>query len=154
MQDGYKEFGQAGEVLRRRLRIQWVDKYGEAEAGVDGGGLFKDFMESIVREGFDPNRGLFRSTAENRLYPNPAVNQVVPGGLHYINFLGKIVGKALYEVRPQFPPLPPLLPSSRTPRFFLPTCANVCNRDGCILPKTDLHYCEDESVIPFVPCSS
>jgi hypothetical protein len=100
LQDGFKEFNQAGDALRGRLRIQFIDKYGEAEAGVDGGGLFKDFMESIVREGFDPNRGLFRSTAENRLYPNPAVNQVVPGGLHYINFLGKIVGKALYEVLP------------------------------------------------------
>jgi ubiquitin-protein ligase E3 C len=65
---------------------------------VDGGGLFKDFMESIVREGFNPSRGLFKATAENHLYPNPAASSTVEHGLDYLNFLGKIVGKALYEV--------------------------------------------------------
>lgn len=30
------------------------------EAGVDGGGIFKDFMENIVREAFDIQYGLFK----------------------------------------------------------------------------------------------
>ena len=32
------------------VRIQFVDEHGIEEAGIDGGGLFKDFMEHLVRE--------------------------------------------------------------------------------------------------------
>ena len=32
------------------VRIQFVDEHGIEEAGIDGGGLFKDFMENLVRE--------------------------------------------------------------------------------------------------------
>eukprot|EP00884_Botryococcus_braunii_P007124 jgi/Botrbrau1/16412/Bobra.0142s0012.1 len=97
LEDGFREFNQTGENLRGRIRIQFINEYGDAEAGVDGGGLFKDFMESIVREGFNPAQDLFKATAENRLYPNPAVGLMVHHGLEKLNFLGKIVGKALYE---------------------------------------------------------
>ena len=38
----------------------------------DGGGLFKDFLESLVKEGFNSERGLFVASAANQLYPNPA----------------------------------------------------------------------------------
>ena len=40
--------------MRGRVRIQFVDQHGTHEAGVDGGGLFKDFMEGLVKEGFSP----------------------------------------------------------------------------------------------------
>jgi len=32
------------------VRIKFVDEHGMEEAGIDGGGLFKDFMEHLVRE--------------------------------------------------------------------------------------------------------
>lgn len=38
---------------------------------MDGGGIFKEFLEGVVREGFDPALGLFKATTDNRLYPNP-----------------------------------------------------------------------------------
>ena len=41
---------QDSEQLRQRIRIQFVDQHGMAEAGIDGGGLFKDFMENLVKE--------------------------------------------------------------------------------------------------------
>jgi len=41
---------QPGEVLRGRVRIQFVNELGMEEAGIDGGGLFKDFMEHLVQE--------------------------------------------------------------------------------------------------------
>jgi len=86
------------EELRSRIRIQYVDSYGEVEAGVDGGGLFKDFMENLVVEGFNPEVGLFRTTAEQKLYPNPAAGSAVPNALALFEFLGKMLGKAMYEV--------------------------------------------------------
>ena len=86
------------EELRGRIRIQYVDSYGEVEAGVDGGGLFKDFMENLVKEGFNPEIGLFRTTPEQKLYPSPAASSAVPNALALFEFLGKMLGKAMYEV--------------------------------------------------------
>jgi hypothetical protein len=126
-----------GEALHGRIRIQFVDAHGLEEAGVDGGGIFKEFIETVggcsccflhacflrapcvsgkgpsgqtncaahsaasaaqqlgrwsmssrrlclpcpalpafaclqvVKEGFDPNVGLFKATTDNKLYPNP-----------------------------------------------------------------------------------
>ena len=62
-----------------------------------GGGLFKEFLTNVVRSGFNTDFGLFRSTAESSIYPNPASEMSGPGELHlhYIAFLGRMVGKAL-----------------------------------------------------------
>jgi ubiquitin-protein ligase E3 C len=43
-----------GEALRGRVRIQYVNAAGAVEPGVDGGGLFKDYLEELLRQGFDP----------------------------------------------------------------------------------------------------
>ena len=40
-------------------------------AGIDGGGVFKEFFTSLSKEVFDTNRGLWLTTAQNELYPNP-----------------------------------------------------------------------------------
>ncbi len=40
-------------------------------AGIDGGGVFKEFLTSLCKEVFDSDRGLWLSTKNNELYPNP-----------------------------------------------------------------------------------
>ena len=40
-------------------------------AGIDGGGVFKEFLTSICKEVFDTDRGLWLATKKNELYPNP-----------------------------------------------------------------------------------
>ncbi|KAK9829627.1 hypothetical protein WJX72_006957 [[Myrmecia] bisecta] len=97
LEDGFSQLNKLGDGLKSRIRIQFVDEYGMEEAGVDGGGLFKDFMESLVKHGFDPNVGLFKATSDNRLYPNPAAQQAAQDALAYFEFLGRMLGKALYE---------------------------------------------------------
>ena len=52
MQDAYEQLGAGGTDMRGRVRIQFMDDHGTHEAGIDGGGLFKDFMEGLVKEGF------------------------------------------------------------------------------------------------------
>ena len=101
VQDAFEHLGRMDEELRSRIRIQYVDTYGEVEAGVDGGGLFKDFMENLVKEGFNPEVGLFRTTAEQKLFPSPAAALVVANALALFEFLGKMLGKAMYEVSAQ-----------------------------------------------------
>ena len=100
LQDGFEQMNGLGEHLKERLQIQFVDVHGIPEAGVDGGGLFKDFMENLVKEGFNPQLGLFLATSDNRLYPNPNASLAMEQAVPAFEFLGKMVGKAMYEVRP------------------------------------------------------
>jgi hypothetical protein len=43
--------------------VTFVDEHGSAEAGIDGGGLFKEFVLTTCRAAFDPSFGLFDETA-------------------------------------------------------------------------------------------
>lgn len=40
-------------------------------AGIDGGGVFKEFFTSLCKEVFDTDRGLWLETQQRELYPNP-----------------------------------------------------------------------------------
>jgi len=40
--------------------VTFVNEFGVEEAGIDGGGIFKDFMENITRAAFDVQYGLFK----------------------------------------------------------------------------------------------
>ena len=44
-------------------------------------------------QGFDPNVGLFASTSDNRLYPNPEAPALVPEALQLFEFMGRMLGK-------------------------------------------------------------
>lgn len=50
-----------------------------------------------MKEGFSPSKGLFAATSEGRLYPSPAASQFGPAGLEILEFLGRVLGKALLE---------------------------------------------------------
>jgi len=41
LEDGFRHLHPLGATLKGRVRIQFVDEFGNNEAGVDGGGLFK-----------------------------------------------------------------------------------------------------------------
>jgi hypothetical protein len=50
LSDGFAQLNRLGDGLKGRVRIQFVNEHGIEEAGVDGGGLFKDFLENLVKE--------------------------------------------------------------------------------------------------------
>lgn len=45
--------------LRLKFRIQFVSQLGLDEAGIDGGGVFREFLSELIKTAFDPNRGFF-----------------------------------------------------------------------------------------------
>jgi hypothetical protein len=48
--DGFNAMhGLSSAALKGRLRLQFINEHGEQEAGIDGGGLFKDFMEHLIK---------------------------------------------------------------------------------------------------------
>lgn len=45
--------------LRARFRVQMINNIGLEEAGIDGGGVFREFLSELIKTAFDPNRGFF-----------------------------------------------------------------------------------------------
>ncbi|XP_055601145.1 ubiquitin-protein ligase E3C [Uranotaenia lowii] len=83
--------------LRPKLRIEMVNSVGMREAGIDGGGVFREFLSELIKTAFDPHRGFFMITKDNMLYPNPSVSKIVEDYQRHYYFIGRILGKALYE---------------------------------------------------------
>ncbi|EGN93917.1 hypothetical protein SERLA73DRAFT_189041 [Serpula lacrymans var. lacrymans S7.3] len=94
-EDGFDRLSEAN--LKAPIRIEFIDQFGEPEAGIDGGGVFKEFFTSLCKEVFDTNRGLWLATKKNELYPNPHSYATEPHSLNWYRFIGRILGKALYE---------------------------------------------------------
>lgn len=108
VEDGFAAFeGLTTEgQLRDVFRVEFIAPDGSPESGVDGGGLFKEFMIHICRTMFNPEFGLFSATSEQTLYPSPGAFRVHErNAVDLYGFLGKVVGKAIYEMfllEPQF----------------------------------------------------
>nr|CAG8539342.1 680_t:CDS:10 [Entrophospora candida]CAG8546331.1 11073_t:CDS:10 [Entrophospora candida] len=96
-EDGFKQLNDLGPNLKKPIAIKFIDEFGIQEAGIDGGGLFKEFLTSITHIAFDTNYGLFLNTKEQLLYPNPHLYARQETQLNYYGFIGRILGKALYE---------------------------------------------------------
>lgn len=45
--------------LRLKVRVQLISSLGLDEAGIDGGGVFREFLSELIKTAFDPNRGFF-----------------------------------------------------------------------------------------------
>lgn len=83
--------------LRPRFRVQMINNIGLEEVGIDGGGVFREFLSELIKTAFDPNRGFFLITTDNKLYPNPSVGMIVENFQKHYYFIGRMLGKALYE---------------------------------------------------------
>ena len=71
---------------------------GMDEMGIDLDGVFKEFLEETLRRVFDPSLNLFKVTSDQKLFPSPS-SHIQESHLQLFEFLGRILGKAVYEVR-------------------------------------------------------
>jgi len=83
--------------MKLKMRVQLINAAGLDEAGIDGGGLFREFLSQLIKAAFDPNRGFFVITRDQQLYPNPSVYQLHENASDHYYFIGRMIGKALYE---------------------------------------------------------
>ena len=117
--DAFEQFYQLNDGLKEPISITFVDQFDTQEAGIDGGGVTKEFLTSVTSEAFTPNTdlNLFVENDQHLLYPNPAAveerkdlvaqlgykegspewNDTIRTLLRQYEFLGRIVGKCLYE---------------------------------------------------------
>lgn len=120
-EDAFDQFYPLGEGLKEPIQITFVDQFDQPEAGIDGGGVTKEFLISITNDAFSPERNdqrtYFVSNNQNLLYPNPSIFDDITAELRSHNitegsdrwksllsdivkryeFLGRIVGKCMYE---------------------------------------------------------
>ncbi|RXG70066.1 Ubiquitin-protein ligase E3C [Armadillidium vulgare] len=83
--------------LRLKMRVHLLNAVGLDEAGIDGGGIFREFLSELLKTAFDPNRGFFLLTRDNTLYPNPSSRLIADDFEKHYYFVGRMLGKALYE---------------------------------------------------------
>ncbi|KAL9101320.1 MAG: hypothetical protein Q9163_003409 [Psora crenata] len=118
--DAFKAFYDLGEGLKEPIQIRFVDKFDTVEEGIDGGGVTKEFLTSITNEAFGASNGLeslFVENDQHLLFPNPSAveerketlrqvlykedspewNENIRDLLRRYEFLGRIIGKCLYE---------------------------------------------------------
>lgn len=98
VEDGFQQLNSLGSRLKSCIHVSFISECGLPEAGLDYGGLFKEFLTDIAKAAFAPEYGLFSqtSTSDRLLIPNTAA-RFLENGTQMIEFLGKVVGKALYE---------------------------------------------------------
>ncbi|CAN8097686.1 unnamed protein product [Discula destructiva] len=116
-QDAFEQFYELRDGLKEPIQITFVDKFGIPEAGIDGGGVTKEFLTSVTKEAFTDDLSLFVGNSQNAMYPNPCAldqreHQLRETGLTpeseawrptildlmaQYEFLGRIIGKCLYE---------------------------------------------------------
>lgn len=119
-EDAYDNFYKLGDGLKDPINITFVDQFGSPEAGIDGGGVTKEFLTSVTTEAFggtDDSLHMFTSSETGLLYPNPIATDnsrevlrrqgLAENGVEWresmaallkrYEFLGRVVGKCLYE---------------------------------------------------------
>jgi ubiquitin-protein ligase E3 C len=104
-EDAFDQLDPLGPRLKGRVRVTFASDLGYAEAGIDGGGLFKDFMDGLTETAFDPSRGHFAATEDQLLFPSPLSAAQDVEHLKHFEFMGRVLGKAVYSgilVKPQF----------------------------------------------------
>jgi len=109
-QDAMHQLNTLGPKLRQKVQVSFINQHGAVEAGIDGGGVFKEFLDDLVKDAFSLEQSatstlpLFTVTSLETLAINlDYANR--PDLLSHYEFLGRAIGKAVYEgilVDPQF----------------------------------------------------
>ncbi|KAF2722346.1 hypothetical protein K431DRAFT_284040 [Polychaeton citri CBS 116435] len=95
--DSFKSlyFKSGNEIKYGKLNIRF-----HGEEGIDAGGVTREWFGAMARQMFNPDYALFNPVASDRttFHPNP-LSDINEQHLMFYKFIGRIIGKALYEGR-------------------------------------------------------
>ncbi len=61
MKDAFQSLQNSSSTIwKNTIRISFINQQGLAEAGIDQNGIFKEFIQEVTRQAFDPAFNLFR----------------------------------------------------------------------------------------------
>lgn len=93
--DSYRSlfFKSVGEFRDSRLEVNF-----KGEAGIDAGGVTREWYQVLSRQMFNPDYALFTAVAsdETTFHPN-RTSFINPEHLSFFKFIGRIIGKAIYD---------------------------------------------------------
>ncbi|KAF1812603.1 hypothetical protein P152DRAFT_482087 [Eremomyces bilateralis CBS 781.70] len=95
--DSFKSlyFKSGDEMKYGKLNIRF-----HGEEGVDAGGVTREWFQVLSKQMFNPDYALFNPVASDRTTFHPNAHSMInPEHLMYFKFIGRIIGKALYEGR-------------------------------------------------------
>ena len=96
-EDSYHQLqGRTGEEFKNgKLAVRFYD-----EEGMDAGGVTREWFSVLARQMFDPNYALFITSAADKLTYQPNRDSAVnPDHLSFFKFVGRVIGKAVYDGR-------------------------------------------------------
>lgn len=116
-ESAFSQFWELGEGLKEPIQITFIDDFGNEEAGIDGGGVTKEFLTCALMQVLSPQDEIFSSNQENAIYPNPMKfdqlkvtlqkhgyiegaeewDEEVTSLMRHYEFIGRMIGKCLYE---------------------------------------------------------
>jgi len=112
--DSMETLNELGSKLKHKIQVTFINKHGAVEPGIDGGGVFKEFLDDLIIDGFASRNDCEAEGGAPRLFSITTKQQQLTMNLdltedrsmlvHY-EFLGRVLGKAIYEsilVEPQF----------------------------------------------------
>ncbi|KAI8802442.1 hypothetical protein BJ742DRAFT_743736 [Cladochytrium replicatum] len=98
LEDGFRQLsGLSPLQFKHPVRVKFISKLGLEEIGIDQSGVFKEFLEDLCKQVFAQNLNLFSTTEDGYLYPSPTAFVSTENHLDLLEFVGKVLGKALYE---------------------------------------------------------
>lgn len=83
--------------LKGRIQVEFLSGVGGAEAGIDGGGLTKEWADLAAKAIFNPSNGFFIVNDDQLVMPHPASNQAAPDHLKYFKAFGRLLGLIVYN---------------------------------------------------------
>ncbi|KAI9140489.1 hypothetical protein BKA69DRAFT_1079194 [Paraphysoderma sedebokerense] len=97
LEDGFEQLSRVtGQQFKHTIRVKFINELGLVEAGIDQNGVFKEFLEETLKQAFNPNLSLFQTTSDSLLYPS-LTSSIHANHLQLFEFVGKTLGKAVYE---------------------------------------------------------
>ncbi len=109
--DSMEALNPLGKKLRKKVQVTFVNEHGTTEAGIDGGGVFKEFLDDLIKDAFIPQTRNDSGEEESSDGTHPDFFSVTPlqtlqvnlesdgdySVLSHYEFLGRVLGKAIYE---------------------------------------------------------
>ena len=97
LEDGFSQLNAISpDLIKAQISVRFFNSQGLEEPGIDQMGVFKEFLENLILQAFNPNMSLFKAGVNNQIYPS-SLSFIHDNHLELFHFIGSMLGKAVYN---------------------------------------------------------